>query len=425
MPAFEAAQLQDVWFQEGDGDRLVSISFRDRFPVVTQRRDRNRRFISALPGVMSLHDPHAAGQGMLDLLVDFLGDRPVALLLGEDMETRFLHGVTEHRGAQLTELFSSYNVRNLLREVGAPLGDESLLLLPGAALRLGSFPVGSTGEEMPNLLVLLMRDPGDQPVGAVIVEYASDQLPDAGVVQLLENAVRYHAVAVRWHQALDRAGESIRAMEALIDNDPAGMLVLDEKGRICKVNPALLELTGYRRDETVGRTLNRIFMPEQARHIQDMIRKAETGSFETEIERKGADPGPVRVRVYPYRQQDVFRQVIQLEDLSADRALLQKELEVERLQAVFSAAVAVHDKINTPLSIILAHLERLKYKWNAGLTWPDLEKSLLAVEKQVDRITDIIERMRDMKRYRVREYALRNVTVVDLSDSTDGEESDE
>ena len=125
------------------------------------------------------------------------------------------------------------------------------------------------------------------------------------------------------------------------------------------------------------------------------------------------------MRLAPYRVESeaTVEYVIQLEDLTGIQELQQKEMEVERLQAVFHAVVAVQDKINTPLSIILAHLERIKLKWHEGMTSEDLERSLGAVEQQVDRVAAILRKMRELKHYKTRNYALEDVMMLDVSES--------
>ncbi len=390
------------------------IGMLDRHPVLER-----------IPGMMLSSSMETCAKGLVDAVSGIFPDRPIAVLLGPELNTQAAKNMDTDRAKDLAELLCNFNVRSILQEHALPLAGEQVLVIPPAvALRLGSYLIESTDGLMPNLMVVQLRDPGDRLAGVFVAEIPSDRLPDPEQVHVLQIVARFAAVAVRWQEVLGASADSVSLLESLIEYDPSGVAVLDDGGRIRKVNRSLQKLTGYRREELVGRTMSRIFMPDQVARIQDFRTQATVGSFETEIPGSDGDTRPVRVLVYPFRQHGTRHHVIQLEDLTDSWALRQKELEVERLQAVFGAAVAFHDKINTPLSIILAHQERLKYKWEAGLNWEDLEKSLHAVENQVDKITDIVERMRDMKRYRVREYALRNVSMVDLSDSMDGEGSE-
>ncbi len=385
----------------------------------------NHPIVKSLPGIMLSGSLDACAGKLVDVAGSILPDRPVAVMIGPELTARAVRDMEKERARELAELLCNFNVRSILHEHAVPLSGEQVLVIPPAvALRLGSYPIESMDGLMPNLLVVQLRDPGDRLAGMIVGEIPPDRLPDPDQVRILQTVARFAAVAVRWQEVIAASADSVSLLESLIEYDPSGVAVLDDAGRIRKVNRSLQKLTGYRREELVGRTLNRIFMPDQVARIQDFRVQSTVGSFETEIPAASGDTRPVRVLVYPFRQHGTRHHVIQLEDLADNWALRQKELEVERLQAVFGAAVAFHDKINTPLSIILAHQERLKYKWKAGLNWEDLEKSLIAVEHQVDKITEIIERMRDMKRYRVREYALRNVSMLDLSDSTDGDSTE-
>jgi len=52
-----------------------------------------------------------------------------------------------------------------------------------------------------------------------------------------------------------------------------------------------------------------------------------------------------------------------------------------------------------------------------------MDKSLEAVERQVDKITRTLNRMSELKRYKVQDYALNDRMMLDLSDSRDMEHS--
>ncbi len=205
----------------------------------------------------------------------------------------------------------------------------------------------------------------------------------------------------------------------IVENDPSGIAICDSEGKILRANRAISELTGYPQAELEDWPVSRFFQPHVYGELRDRWRSDRADSYEISIFNREGEQVPVRLSPYRIRQKGKIWYVIQLEDMRNSYELKQKEMEVERLQAVFHAAVTVQDKVNTPLTIILAHLERLRLKWDKGLSREDMDKSLEAVERQVEKITKTLNRMGELKRYKVQDYALNNRMMLDISDSRD------
>ncbi|RLE19805.1 MAG: hypothetical protein DRJ08_07840 [Acidobacteria bacterium] len=207
----------------------------------------------------------------------------------------------------------------------------------------------------------------------------------------------------------------------IVENDPSGIAICDSEGKILRANHAMGKLTSFMQEDLENRTISRFFQPNVYSELRERWRSDRSESHEISIVNAEGEEIPVRLSPYRIRQKDKTWYVVQLEDLRGSYELKQKEMEVERLQAVFYAAVTVNDKVNTPLTIILAHLERLRLKWKEGLSEEDLNKSLETVERQVDKITKTLSRMGELKSYKVQDYALDNRMMLDLSDSAESD----
>ena len=62
--------------------------------------------------------------------------------------------------------------------------------------------------------------------------------------------------------------ESARLLEAIIENAIDGIITIDNHGIVESINPAALELFGYRAEEVVGRNIS-VLMPEPDRSNHD------------------------------------------------------------------------------------------------------------------------------------------------------------
>jgi len=80
-----------------------------------------------------------------------------------------------------------------------------------------------------------------RPDGTVL-EIRSTPMPDGGLVTI------YADITER-----KRAEERLRLAEKVFENSPGAIVICDHLGHIVSVNPAFSEITGYRREEVVGR----------------------------------------------------------------------------------------------------------------------------------------------------------------------------
>ncbi|HEV2931602.1 MAG TPA: PAS domain S-box protein, partial [Streptosporangiaceae bacterium] len=99
-----------------------------------------------------------------------------------------------------------------------------------------------------------------------------------------------HAVAaivatqIRHANAVARLAQRQALTRALIDGSPIAALAFDAEGRLIEFNPAAEKLSGYRRDDVLGREMAEFLVPERDRtrvrqHISIYVQTGDPGEF--------------------------------------------------------------------------------------------------------------------------------------------------
>ncbi|NOZ13729.1 MAG: PAS domain S-box protein [Acidobacteria bacterium] len=359
------------------------------------------------------------GEKLADEILPFLSDEPALVLFLGDEPCFFSHGFSDHvadkmRG-HLLSFYGRKGFSQLFHDDDRPFSPVPIseIIPDDSQLRLRFsdgiflFPLKGRDEEVSGLIGVMA---GREAAG-------SEKLHAMPLIALVAGSILSSADEINSLESF------LQLTYQIVENDPSGIAICNPDGRVIRANRAMAELTGVLQEELADRAISRFFQPNVYSELRERWRLDKADSYEVFIFNRSGDRVPVRLSPYRIRLKEKVWHVIQLEDLREMYELKQKEMEVERLQAVFHAAVTVQDKVNTPLTIILAHLERLRLKWQSGLTKEDLDKSLEVVERQVDKITKTLSRMGELKHYRVQDYALNNRMMLDISDSTDMEQS--
>jgi diguanylate cyclase (GGDEF)-like protein/PAS domain S-box-containing protein len=130
------------------------------------------------------------------------------------------------------------------------------------------------------------------------------------VASLVDTVRERAAELARRAQRLRRADERTRA---IIDTASDAFVAADERGRIIAFNPQAEQLTGYRRDEVLGKSVSETLVPERFREAFDRERQSfvDTGRSElinhpiefVGMHRDGRE-FPVEMTVSPMRERD-------------------------------------------------------------------------------------------------------------------------
>lgn len=227
-----------------------------------------------------------------------------------------------------------------------------------------------------------------------------------------------------------QAAAAIRGQNLLRDNQAArefltsvvvsatdAIVVSDRRGRITLFNPGAEALLGQPQDKMLGRPVPEIY-PDAEKVMWRLRRLGRSGQdhLTVETELRAADGGKVPVQLSLSWLRDARGRIAGIlavaKDISELKTLEKARLEAERLTGIERMAVTVSDRINTPLSVILAHMEMVR------LLQPELGEaaleSLRTVEEQVVRVKAILDQLNHLKNPRIKEYALPDVHMYDL-----------
>lgn len=148
--------------------------------------------------------------------------------------------------------------------------------------------------------------------------------------------------------------------------DLAVMRVLPDGRLLCEdVNPAWTRHTGYTRDEVIGRTLDRIFTPDQARSFETYYRQAiETGE-PVEYEYTATFPaGEAFRRAFqvPLRDADgkVEHVLLTVLDLTETRRIEAQLRQAQKMEAIGQLTGGIAHDFNNLLTAVTGNLELLQ-----------------------------------------------------------------
>jgi PAS domain S-box-containing protein len=348
-------------------------------------------------------------------LAVFAADVGVALTRGESLPTALracAEAMIHDLGGSLASIWT-VNEREGMLELQASAGAELERGTSSARIRIGQHRLGRIAEEGRPKLVDLATDaaPGDSDwavrlgmswfagypltvegrVVGVMAIFAREKIGEATL-----HAMGYVADEIALGIDRARAGEAVRGSEArtraLLDNMLEGLIVVDSRSIIRRVNPAARRVFGYSDEELIGQPLTLLVPEKEGRDPAGYLREKHSESLgrvaEFEGRRKNGEVFPVEVSLFEFWTSEGRLFGGSVRDISERR-------EVDRLKREFVATVS--HELRTPLTSIRGSLGLIA----GGVAGPIPEQARSLVEiahKNSERLVRLVNDILDLEK---------------------------
>ena len=209
-------------------------------------------------------------------------------------------------------------------------------------------------------------------------------------------------------------------LSRLVDTANAPIFGVDEYGRINEWNQQAATLTGYDRDEVMGRDLVADFITDEYKEpVRGVLNKAlggvETANYEFPLYTKAGDRLDVLMNSTTRRNTD--GQVVGVVGVGQDITKLKKSqaqvIQSSKLASLGEMATSVAHELNQPLNTIRMASSNISNTVELGKATQDyLQTKLKRIDNQVERAASIINHMRMFGREANERYELLDPGVV-------------
>ncbi len=226
----------------------------------------------------------------------------------------------------------------------------------------------------------------------------------------------------QFQEKIERLKEIRDYLDHLVQHSEDGIFSCDTVGHVRVWNRGAERMYGYAAQEICGQIVDDYLdPPEHKRKAPDVARiLREQGAFsEKEIWRRRKDGTvfPVTATYSPITDSHgvmIGFSVIE-HDITMAKRLEEELIKSERMRAITQLAVTTNDRVNTPLGVILGYAQFLQRK-NPTLSPEDLE-ALQTIEKQVQKIKNIMNQLERLSEPVVKEYSIEGIEMLDLASS--------
>lgn len=210
--------------------------------------------------------------------------------------------------------------------------------------------------------------------------------------------------------------EALRKSETLFrtitEQSGEGLCVIDSKGCFLIANPALLQMTGYKKNQLPGLHFKDVVAPETKIRLFPKVINGQSGTREIELIKKDGTQFPIEIRGYPIKLENQNCMLGIIRDITGIKIREQekKNLEIriqqsQKMEALGTLAGGIAHDFNNILSSILGFTELAKFDLNedeeaksnleevlsAGLRARDLVRHILTFSRKSDAQKNIIQ----------------------------------
>ena len=195
-------------------------------------------------------------------------------------------------------------------------------------------------------------------------------------------------------------GESEERYRELFENSKDAIYVHDMSGRYTSINRAAEKLSGYTREELIGRHFSSLVTPQYARHIREQLcRKLEASgesTYELELITKEGQRIPVEVSSrlifedrLPIGVQGCVRDISEKKRAQeASRTYSRRLIEAQEAERR-RISLELHDQVGQILTAVKMNLHALRKTCNTSDIVTLIEENLNVIDEAVDQVRDL------------------------------------
>jgi len=269
------------------------------------------------------------------------------------------------------------------------------------------FQPHQSGQEFPgerHFCIPIIKD--HRLLGALVLFIADDHEQSQDEIPFLTSISNtLSGIVSRW-----RTQDELRILSQAVEQSPAAILITDVSGRIYYVNQALLDTSGYQREDVIGKTPN-IFKSgltpaEDYNQLWDSIISGRVWRGVLCNQTKTGEHIWEKTTIVPIKNRNgkvlsyvgVKENITESKEQEKERERLENELrQAQKMEAVGQLAGGIAHEINTPTQYVSDNLMFLQDMWGSlSQLHEAFDKLLPLVEKQ-SQSTQLLAEIEELK----------------------------